>query len=227
VAGFTADAMLNQLHVEKAKSDKLRAQRQWKSLRHLVRFRSEGRKFDVNQLPKDIVRIYVALTTTKGFTEDYALKICFMVRTAVELHRAWNMTLLTSKLLQQMKDEFGLRMTWKLGVLRLQFRIENGEYELHRKVPYDYDSEFQDLYMKIAVALIEGQIDVHKALKFQIETKQGRHTAASGLFLRRYPGRLVLYPLEAATCACIFFGGDWTDGCIAAVCGLAAGCLVD
>lgn len=77
---------------------------------------------------------------------------------------------------------------------------------------YDYDSEFQDKYTRIAVALIEGHIDVHKALQYQIETKQGRHTARSGLFLRDFPGRLVLYPLEAATCTVIFFGGRWEDG---------------
>ena len=29
---------------------------------------------------------------------------------------------------------FQLRMAWSLGVLRLKFRINNGEYELHRKV---------------------------------------------------------------------------------------------
>jgi hypothetical protein len=78
------------------------------------------------------------------------------------------------------------------------FRISDGDFELHRKVPYDYDSEFQDLYMKIAVAHMEGHIDVHEALLFQLETKKGLHTAPGGLFLRNYPGRLVLYPLEAA-----------------------------
>ena len=70
------------------------------------------------------------------------------------------MTLLTSKVLQQLKNEFKLRMTWNLGVVKLKFRIDDGGYELHRKVPYDYDSEFQDIYMKIAVALIDGDINV-------------------------------------------------------------------
>jgi hypothetical protein len=44
------------------------------------------------------------------------------------------MTLLTSKLLQQLKDRFHLRITWSLGVLRLVFRSEDGDFELHRKV---------------------------------------------------------------------------------------------
>jgi len=114
-------------------------------------------------------------------------------------------------------------MTWELGVIKLKFRVEDGKYELHRKVPYDYDSEFQDLYMKIAVALIEDRINIHQALTFAYETKHGQHTAKSGLFLRDFPGRLVLYPLEAATCAVIFFSGDWYDAGVAAVCGLAAG----
>ena len=59
-----------------------------------------------------------------------------------------------------------------------------------------------------------------------METKAGKHTAKSGLFLREYPGRLVLLPIEAATCCVIFFGGDWTDGGIAAICGLVSG-LID
>ena len=148
------------------------------------------------------------------------------VRTACELHRAWHMTLLTNKILQQVKDHFGLRMTWNLGVIRLKFRVEDGGFELHRKTPYDYDSEFQDLYMKIAVALVEGHLDIHAALLFQTEVKEGKHTAQSGLFLRTNPGRLILYPAEAATCAVIFFNGDWADAGVAAACGLAAG-LVD
>jgi hypothetical protein len=45
------------------------------------------------------------------------------------------------------------------------------------------------------------------------------------LFLRDFPGRLVLYPVEAFTCAVMFFGGDWVDGAVAAVCGLVAGLI--
>ncbi len=116
-----------------------------------------------------------------------------------------------------------MRMTWNLGVLRLIFRVEDGGYELHRKVPYDYDSEYQDIYYRIAMALVEGHIDVHEALIYQREATRGMHTAKSGLFIRNFPGRLILYPGQAATCAVIFFSGEWIDAGIAAVCGLAAG----
>ena len=135
------------------------------------------------------------------------------------------MTLLTSRLLQQIKDRFQLRMSWNLGVTDLVFRVEDGLYELQRRVPYDYDSEYQDMYEKAAVALIEGHIGIHDALIFQSELKDGKHTSRSGLFLRENPGRLVLYPLQAATCCVIFFGGDWVDAGIAAVCGLTAGLI--
>lgn len=180
-------------------------------------------KFDVKTIPADLQRVFAHLMA--DFGETYALRVVFVIRTAVELHRAWHMTLLTSKILQQLKDRFGLRMTWELGVTKLKFRVEEGRFELHRRVPYDYDSEFQDLYMKIAIAHLEGRINIHQALIFQAETKYGHHTANSGLFLRDFPGRLVLYPLEAATCAVIFFSGDWFDAGVAAVCGLASGCM--
>lgn len=135
------------------------------------------------------------------------------------------MTLLTNRLLQQMKDKFELHMTWDLGVTDLKFRIEDGLYELHRRVPYDYDSEFQNMYEKTAVTLIEERIGIHDALIFQTELKLGRHTSKSGLFLRNNPGRLVLYPLQAATCCVIFFGGDWRCAGVAAVCGIIAGLI--
>lgn len=190
------------------------------SIRHSVEF--SVRRFDVAQLPADILRIYHHLK--RDFGEEYALLFVFSERTAVELHRAWHMSLLTSKIMQEIKDKFKLRMTWNLGVLNIIFRVEDGMYELHRKVPYDYDSEYQDLYTKIAIALIEGHINVHEALIFQTETKKGKHTAESGMWLmREFPGRLLLYPLVAATCTVIFFGGDWADAGIAAVCGLAGG----
>ena len=181
------------------------------------------RKFDTKTLPDDMERVYDHLA--KEFGEDYGLLFVFNMRTAVELHRAWHMTLLTSNILQQVKDKFKLRMTWNLGVLRLKFRVEDGGYELHRKVPYDYDSEFQDIYYRIAVALIEGHINIHEALLYQDEARQGLHTAKSGKFLRNAPGRLLLYPMQAATCAIIFFGGKWIDAGVAAICGLAAGLL--
>jgi len=177
--------------------------------------------FDVSKLPADMKRVYSHLKAESG--EDYALKIVFTMRTAIELHRAWHMTLLTSKVLQQLKDAFKLRLTWSLGVVKLKFRIDDGGFELHRKVPYDYDSEYQDKYMRIAVALIDGAINVETALTYQTETKAGKHTARSGLFLRSHPGRLLVYPLQACTCAVIFFGGDWADAGVAACCGLAAG----
>ena len=96
------------------------------------------------------------------------------------------------------------------------FALQDGAYELHRKVPYDYDSEFQDIYYKCAVSLIEGHINVHQALVYQTEIKEGKHTAKLNWFLRAFPGRLLLYPFESATCAIIFFGGDWEDAGVAA-----------
>lgn len=194
---------------------------QFKSVRKAVNLTE--RKFDIQTLPADMRRVCQHLQ--EEFGEEYGLLYVFMMRTAIELHRAWHMTLLTSKILQQLKDRFGMRMTWNLGVIHLIFRVEDGGFELHRKVPYDYDSEFQDLYMKIAYALIEGHISIHEALLFQTETKHGQHTARSGLFLRDFPGRLLLYPLEAATCAVIFFGGDWRDAGVAALCGFASGLM--
>eukprot|EP00553_Chaetoceros_curvisetus_P014127 CAMPEP_0204642036 /NCGR_PEP_ID=MMETSP0717-20131115/51467_1 /ASSEMBLY_ACC=CAM_ASM_000666 /TAXON_ID=230516 /ORGANISM="Chaetoceros curvisetus" /LENGTH=700 /DNA_ID=CAMNT_0051662775 /DNA_START=70 /DNA_END=2172 /DNA_ORIENTATION=+ len=192
-----------------------------------VSFRQEitfsDRRFNVKTLPADLHRVYKKLE--RDFGEDYALTFVFIFRTGMELHRAWHMTLLTSKLMHQLKDHFGIRMSWELGVIKLRFRVEDGGYQLNRKVPYDYDSEFQDIYMKIAVALMDGNINIHQALLYQDDTKAGKNSARSGLFLRDFPGRLVLYPLQAATCAVIFFGGDWFDAGVAAVTGIAAGLL--
>lgn len=189
------------------------------SIRDVVQL--SERKFDIKTLPADMQRVYKSLAGK--FDEEYALKVMFAIRTAVELHRAWHMTLLTSKILQQLKERFRLRMTWNLGVFRCQFRVQDGGNELYRKVPYDYDSEYQDIYMRIAIALMDGDINIHEALIYQSETKLGLHTASSGMFLRDFPGRLVLYPCVASTCAVIFFNGDWTDFGIAALCGLASG----
>lgn len=105
------------------------------------------RKFDINTLPIDMRRVYDHLE--RQFGEEYGLLVIFSMRTAIELHRAWHMTMLSSKILQQIKDEFGLRMTWELGVIRIKFRVEDGSYELHFRVPYDYDSEYQDIYYRI------------------------------------------------------------------------------
>ena len=79
------------------------------------------RVFDINTLPADMRRVYGHLA--KKFGEEYGLLFIFTMRTAVELHRAWNMTLLTSNILQQIKDEFGLRMTWNLGVVSAQILL--------------------------------------------------------------------------------------------------------
>ena len=189
----------------------------------LEEHRESGRKFSIGILPPDLRRVYDRLEDM--FDEEYALTVVFTIRTAVELHRAWHVSLLTAQILQQIKDKFKLRMTWNLGAIDLTFRIEDGLYELHRRVPYDYDSEFQNMYFKTAVALVEEQISVHDALIFQRELKEGKHTCPSGLFLRNNPGRLILYPFQAATCCVIFFSGDWYDAGVSAVCGLAAGLI--
>jgi len=93
------------------------------------------RKFNVKTLPPDMLRVYRSLAESYG--DDYGLLFVFTMRTAIELHRAWHMTLLTNKILQGVKDKFGLRMTWNLGVIRLKFRVEDGGFELHRKVRVD------------------------------------------------------------------------------------------
>ena len=54
------------------------------------------------------------------------------------------MTLLTSTILQQIqiKDKFGMWMTWELGVMKLKSRVKDGGFELHCRVQYDYNSDF-------------------------------------------------------------------------------------
>ena len=37
-------------------------------------------------------------------------------------------------------------MTWDLGVFKLKFRVDEGGFEIHRKIQYDYDSEYQGRY---------------------------------------------------------------------------------
>lgn len=111
------------------------------SIRDVVRFKSK--RFNVKTLPQDLQRIYHNLTGAHNRSEEYALQNVFAVLTAIELHRTWNMTLLTSKTLQRIKDEFSLQMSWELGVFKLKFHFEDGVYELHRTVPFDFDCEYQ------------------------------------------------------------------------------------
>ena len=86
------------------------------SIRKLVTFRTD-RKFDI--LPADMQRVLKSLTKAHG--EDCALTVIFTIKCAVGLHRAWHMTLLTAKILQQLKERFRfrLRLTWNLGVFAL------------------------------------------------------------------------------------------------------------
>ena len=194
-------------------------------------------KFDMEQLPEQMRKSYgrVKDQLERECGEEYALQIIFAMLTAEHLHRAWNMTPLTANVMKQLKKKFDLQLTWELGVLRLKFRIQDGAFELHRKVPYDYDSEFQDKFMRIANALINDRIDVSRALQYQVDVVNGAHTASSGLFLRENPawpggrwnrgGRLILYPLVAATCTVIFFGGGLQDAGAAVVCGLVSGLI--
>ncbi|CAE7202976.1 PLRG1 [Symbiodinium microadriaticum] len=190
-------------------------------LRKTVSFAT--RRFDPSGLPADMLRVYTSLK--ERFDEEYALLFVFNMQTAMEMHRAWNMTLLTSKTLKKCSEMVGLTMTWELGVIKLKFFMEDGDFELQRKVPYDYDSEFQDMFMRIASALYNGHMTVHEALLFQEEAKQGKHTAKTGLFIRDYPGRLIVLPAMSSTCAVIFFGGSEKEAGVAALCGLVSGLI--
>ena len=191
------------------------------ALRKTVSF--AARRFDPSKLPDDMLRVYTSLK--ERFDEEYALLFVFNMQTAMEMHRAWNMTLLTSRTLQKCSEMVGLTMTWELGVIKLKFFMEDGDFELQRKVPYDYDSEFQDMFMRIASALYNGHLTVHEALLFQEEAKQGKHTAKTGLFIRDYPGRLIVLPAMSSTCAVIFFGGTEREAGVAAICGLVTGLI--
>jgi len=196
--------------------------KKFQSLRHDISFTNQT--FDIKTLPKDVQRVYKKLNEDQG--EEYALIWVFSMRTAIELHRGWHMPLLTSKILQQIKDKFNMRMTWNIGMVKLIFRVEDGGFELQRKIPFDYDSEYQDLYTKVATAFVNDKIDIHQALIFQTEIKKGLHTAKSGRYIMRsYPGRLFIYPLQAASCALIFFDGGFSDAGVAAICGFTAGLI--
>ena len=99
VSGATADTMISNLNRRLGPE---RAIPTLPSIRHIVKWRSKD-AFDVQQLPSDMYLLFGKLKERFGGT--YALHIMFTMRTAIELHRAWHMTLLTSKVLQQLKDK--------------------------------------------------------------------------------------------------------------------------
>ena len=143
-----------------------------KSIRRKITFSEH--KFDVKTLPEDMQRVVGHLT--EDFGEEYALTWAFMVRTAAELHRAWHMTLLTSRILQQIKDKFNVRTTWELGVIKLKFRVEDGRFELHRKVPCDYDSEFQGEELCFLRLLLDAVLlDAYCSLCFARSLRENCH----------------------------------------------------
>jgi len=160
------------------------------------------RTFDVNTLPPDMRRVYGHLAAKFG--EEYGLLFIFAMRTAVELHRAWHMTLLTNSILQSVKDKFGIRMTWNLGVVKCIFRVEDGGYELHRKIPYDYDSEYQDIYYRIAEALVEEKITVHEALIYQTEAKKRRSYSKIVKVFERFSWTVGIVSLPGCNDSCHF-----------------------
>ena len=133
---------------------------QQQPIQEIVKF--SERRFDVMTLPADMQRVYNHLN--EHFGEEYALLFVFTMRTGVELYWSGHISLYTSKILQGIKDKFGIRTTWNLGVTKLLFCVEDGGFQLKRRAPYDYDSEYQDIYILISLALIEGHINVHEAL---------------------------------------------------------------
>jgi hypothetical protein len=60
-----------------------------RSLRRGSTITFSERQFDVDTLPDDMRRVYLHLEEAYG--EEYGLLFIFTIRTAVELHRAWNM----------------------------------------------------------------------------------------------------------------------------------------
>ena len=65
------------------------------------------------------------LSVSVFYRPRYALLFVFNMQTAMEMHRAWNMTLLTSKTLKKCSEMVGLTMTWELGVIKLKFFMED------------------------------------------------------------------------------------------------------
>ena len=109
VTGADAETMLETLQMERTRNKPFHSS---VSLRNIINF-THRRTFNVKDLPQDLQRICSTLSERYG--EEYGLLIIFTIRTAVELHRAWHMTLLTNMVLQQLKDNFDLRITWSLG----------------------------------------------------------------------------------------------------------------
>lgn len=77
--------------------------------------------------------------------------------------------------------------------------------------------------MKIALAVIDRDITVHEALIFIEKNKDAEFSGRINKFLRKPPGRLILYPWKAAMYTIVFFGGDFRDAGIAAICGCFGG----
>ncbi len=94
------------------------------------------------ELEHDNNQDYDELTPEEKAVET-ALQSVFIMRTAIELHRSWHMTLPTMSILQQIKDKFELKMTWEIGAEQLKFCFDDGEHDLIRNVKNDYDSEYQ------------------------------------------------------------------------------------
>lgn len=172
------------------------------------------------------VRPLVKRLESEGLSQQDLVSVIFVVRLGDTLHKSFYGTFLTISLVDQLCEKLGIQdLTLDIEVFATRWNFRQGLVSVSHPIAFDYDMESVDVLSKIGRSVLNGPMTPMDGLRLirDHEVLISKKCSRIESYYRDFPGRGLVIPLMAASCAGVYFEGTWPDVGFAAVCGVAGG----
>mmetsp|Transcript_37687 Transcript_37687/g.82574 ORF Transcript_37687/g.82574 Transcript_37687/m.82574 type:complete len:532 (+) Transcript_37687:96-1691(+) len=178
----------------------------------------------MDAIPEILKPMVRRLEDTPDVSREQLISIVFVVRLGDELHRAFYGTFLTQSLVRQLTDALDITdLKLEVDVFACRWDYGSGTISTTHTIAFDYD--MADVYelTRIGWAVLDQTLTAQDGLRAIRDKVGGTPGNRLESCYRDYPGRALVIPLMACTCATVYFNGTWLDLGFAAACGAASG----
>lgn len=178
----------------------------------------------MDSIPEKLRPLIRRLESVPDLSPKDLVSLLFVIRLGDTLHKNFYATFLTLSLVRKLCDKLGIPdLSLEVEVFSLRWSFRQGTVSVTHRILWDYDMYSVGALTSIARGVLNDTLTPKEGLRLirdvEVKTQYCRIESS----YRDFPGRALVIPIMAASCATVFFGGTWYDFGFAAACGLAAG----
>jgi uncharacterized membrane protein YjjP (DUF1212 family) len=180
----------------------------------------------MESLPEALEPLVTRLERDGLCSREQLSAVVFIVRLIDSLHASFYATFLSQPLAKKLAHHLEIPdLIVEIDVFKTRWSFRQGAVSVVHTISFDYDCHSINQLTKIGMGVLNDRITPAEGLRLIRVVESGRKFSEGEDLYRDFPGRALVLPFMACTCATVYFEGTWHDLYWSATTGLLCGLI--